>query len=95
MSNKLIVIFGDQLSLNISSLQTANPKKDMILMCELRNEAEYVKHHKMKIAFIFSAMRHFSKTLINEGYSVTYVHLDDKENTGNFYTHCIERSDRI
>ena len=90
MSTKLIVIFGDQLSLTISSLQTANPKKDMILMCELRNEAKYVKHHKMKIAFIFSAMRHFSGTLVNKGYNVTYIHLDDKENTGNFY-HEVER----
>lgn len=90
MSTKLIVIFGDQLSLNISSLQTVNPTKDMILMCELKNEAEYVKHHKMKIAFIFSAMRHFSGTLVNKGYNVTYVRLDDKENTGNFY-HEVER----
>jgi deoxyribodipyrimidine photolyase-related protein len=58
----LRLILGDQLSYNISSLSDINPERDTILMCEVWEEATYVKHHKKKIAFLFSAMRHFDKT---------------------------------
>ncbi|MGB1743113.1 MAG: cryptochrome/photolyase family protein, partial [Cycloclasticus sp.] len=45
------LILGDQLSQSISSLKDYNPDTDIILMCEVWNEATYVKHHKKKIAF--------------------------------------------
>ncbi len=57
----LRIILGDQLDTNISSLDGLNVEKDIILMCEVWDEATYVKHHKKKIAFLFSAMRHFAK----------------------------------
>jgi deoxyribodipyrimidine photolyase-related protein len=44
----------------------------------------YVRHHKKKVAFILSAMRHFADTLCEQGISVDYVTLDDPENSGNF-----------
>jgi len=53
-------------------------------MCEVFDEATYVKHHKKKIAFIFSAMRHFAKALKDNGYRVLYTKLDDEQNTGSF-----------
>jgi deoxyribodipyrimidine photolyase-related protein len=53
-------------------------------MCEVRAEATYVKHHKKKIAFVFSAMRHFADELSNQGYRVDYVKLGDTGNTGSF-----------
>ena len=81
MSN-LILILGDQLNSEISSLNNFSRKKDCILMCEVEEEANYVKHHKKKIAFIFSAMRHFAVELKKKKYSVTYVKLNDRENTG-------------
>ena len=56
---KLCVLLGDQLSLNMSSLQHIDKARDHVLMAEVKEEATYVKHHKKKIAFIFSAMRHF------------------------------------
>ena len=59
----LILILGDQLNKNISSLKHANKDEDIVLMCEVVSEATYVKHHKKKIAFILSAMRHFSVEL--------------------------------
>jgi len=59
MKKALRLILGDQLSHDISSLEDATPQTDIILMCEVRTEATYVKHHKKKIAFIFSAMRHY------------------------------------
>ncbi len=86
MSSVLRVILGDQLSLSISSLEKCNQSKDLILMCEVLEEATYVKHHKKKIAFLFSAMRHFAEKLKSLGYPVSYTKLDDQENTGSFTT---------
>ena len=59
----LRLILGDQLSSNISSLRDIDPLIDLVVMMEVRPETEYVAHHKRKIAFLFSAMRHFAKSL--------------------------------
>lgn len=83
MSN-LIHILGDQLSHNLSSLKTSDKSQDRILMCEVWDEATYVKHHKKKIALLFSAMRHFADELREEGWKVDYIKLDDDENSGSF-----------
>ena len=82
----LIFIFGDQLSSTLPSFAQANKKDDVIFMCEVHAEAIAVKHHKKKIAFLFSAMRHFANSLSNEGYSVCYIKIDDPENTQSFET---------
>lgn len=79
----LRLILGDQLNLNISSL-TDYQADDIVLLCEIKNEALYVKHHKKKIAFLFSAMRHFKALLTKKKFNVRYVKLDDKNNTGSF-----------
>ena len=79
----LRLILGDQLSPSISSLEDVS-EGDAVLMCEVREEATYVRHHPKKIAFLFSAMRHFAEELKNKGYSLHYVTLDDPENTGSF-----------
>jgi len=80
----MVFILGDQLSHSISSLEVFDPDTDVILMCEVRDEATYVRHHKKKIAFIFSAMRHFAQELQNKGFRVRYVTIDDPRNTGSF-----------
>jgi deoxyribodipyrimidine photolyase-related protein len=80
---KLCLILGDQLSPNLSSLADHHTQTDVVLMCEVRSEATYVKHHKKKIAFVFSAMRHFAKGLSDDGYDVRYVQYDDQNNTGS------------
>ncbi|MDF1827705.1 MAG: cryptochrome/photolyase family protein [Legionellaceae bacterium] len=80
----LRVILGDQLSLDMSSLKTCDAANDTILMCEVWDEATYVKHHKKKIAFIFSAMRHFALLLRAQKFTVEYIKLDDDQNTGSF-----------
>ena len=82
MSN-IRLILGDQLSSSISSLKDYKPETDIILMCEVWDEATYVKHHKKKIAFIFSAMRHFAQMLKKQGFTVEYIPLDDPNNTGS------------
>ena len=80
----LIPVFADQLSLSLSSLRDANSQSSIILMMEVASEANFVGHHRRKIAFLFSAMRHFAETLRQAGFAVRYVKLDDPENTGSF-----------
>lgn len=80
----LRIVLGDQLSSTISSLQDCDKSQDIILMAELWDEATYVKHHKKKIAFVFSAMRHFAKELQGNQFKVEYITLDAKDNTGSF-----------
>lgn len=53
-------------------------------MVEVAEEATYVRHHKRKIAFLFSAMRHFAKTLEKQGWQVNYIQYNDPQNTGSF-----------
>jgi deoxyribodipyrimidine photolyase-related protein len=77
-------ILGDQLSRAIAALSDADPKRDIVLMAEVADEATYVPHHPKKIAFIFSAMRHFAAELREAGFTVDYVTLDDPANTGAF-----------
>ena len=84
MSKTLRLILGDQLSWSLSSLGDIDRESDTVLMCEVMGEVTYVRHHKKKVAFILSAMRHFADTLCEQGISVDYVTLDDPENSGNF-----------
>ena len=76
-------MLGDQLSHELSSLKAADPKYDLILMAEVQGEATYVRHHKKKIAFLFSAMRHFADELKGSGWRVDYRKLDDEDNSGS------------
>ncbi len=69
---KLALITGDQLTLSLASLRTLNPAQDRLVMAEVREEATYVKHHKHKIALLFSAMRHFARNLRDAGWQVDY-----------------------
>lgn len=79
----LRLVLGDQLTPSLSSLADWQ-EGDLILMCEVVEEATYVRHHKKKLAFIFSAMRHFAVELEASGKPVCYVRLDDQGNSGNF-----------
>jgi deoxyribodipyrimidine photolyase-related protein len=79
----LILVLGDQLTPTLSSLAAGNPARDRVLMAELHEEATYVRHHKKKIAFLFSAMRHFAAELRASGWTVDYVTLDDPANQGS------------
>lgn len=45
-------------------------------------ELSPVRHHPKKMAFLFSAMRHFAKELKTQGYKVCYITFEDPENTG-------------
>ncbi|WP_373504405.1 cryptochrome/photolyase family protein [Aestuariivirga sp.] len=81
--NTLRIVLGDQLTRSISSLRGYEPG-DVVLMMEVLEEATYVRHHKQKLTFIFSGMRHFAEGLRRVGFNVDYVKLDDPANTGTF-----------
>jgi len=80
----LRLVLADQLSESLASLREANKQSDFILLCEVMAEATYVAHHQKKIAFLFAAMRHFAKTLREQGFQVRYIALDNQANTGSF-----------
>ncbi len=80
----LILVLGDQLTPTLSSLVAGDPKRDRVLMAELHDEASYVPHHKKKIAFLFSAMRHFAAELRTLGWTVDYVTFDSSDQQGSF-----------
>ena len=81
---RLVLILGDQLSHDVSSLRGFDSENDVILMAEVTQETTYVRHHKQKIAFILSSMRHFADELRERKFVVDYCRLDDPENRGSF-----------
>jgi len=54
-----------------------------VLLCEVLEEATYVRHHQKKNAFLFSVMRHFTEYMKEKYFTVRYVKFDDAENTGS------------
>jgi deoxyribodipyrimidine photolyase-related protein len=77
----LRLILSDQLSESITSLSSIDKKNDVVIMFELIKEFTHVKHHKKKIAFILSAMRHFAKGLKEADIRIDYTCIDDPGNT--------------
>ncbi len=84
MSKTLIPIFADQLTFDLTPLTANECSNSVILMCEVRNETDIVAHHKAKLVFLFSAMRHFAQNLKYDGWEVRYVKLTDPDNTHSF-----------
>lgn len=76
-------LLGDQLSPDVSTLRGADKARDVVFMAEVGDETRYVPHHRKKVAFILSAMRHFAEELRADGWRVEYVRLDDEDNCGS------------
>ncbi len=73
----LVFLFGDQLGRDISALAGFDPATDVVAMAEVDEETRFVPHHKQKIAFVLSAMRHFAEALAAGGIAVDYRRLDE------------------
>ena len=80
----LVLILGDQLSPDMSSLRDMDPDDTLVLMVEIEEETTYVRHHRRKLAYVLSAMRHHREFLRDLGWTVDYVELEDQGNTGSF-----------
>lgn len=74
----LRVILSSQLNFNISSLADVDKQNDIVLMCEPDIQMFHVKHHKKKIVFLLSAMRHFAAELKSKKFNVIYIKIGEK-----------------
>ena len=77
----LAIVLGDQLDADAPLLASLDPKRDQVLMMEVREESEHVPSHVQRTVLFLSAMRHFAADLRARGLSVHYTTLDDAENT--------------
>ncbi|GAB4269991.1 MAG: cryptochrome/photolyase CryB [Pararhodobacter sp.] len=80
---KLVLVLGDQLSHELSSLRASDPESDVVMMAEVMAEATYVPHHPKKIVLVLAAMRKFAEALRRQGWRVLYTRLDDPHNRGD------------
>ncbi len=80
----LRLVLGDQLTESLSSLQGLDSTVDAVLMVEVADETDYVRHHPQKIVLVLAAMRHFAASLRDRGIRVEYVTLDAPGNSGSF-----------
>ena len=80
----LIPIFADQLSESLPPLNIISQQEAQILMVEVKGEADHLPHHRQKLVFLFSAMRHFAEVLREAGWSVDYIELTDSKNSQSF-----------
>ena len=67
-----ILVMGDQLNRNISSLIGQSPSTVRILMVEIEKKFDSNQWHIQKAHLILSAMRHFADELRQEGFEVDY-----------------------
>ena len=79
----LVLILGDQLDAASAALDGFDAEHDSILMAEVDEEATYIPQHKARLVLFFSAMRHFRDALVERGYRVHYVALDDRDSHGS------------
>ena len=92
MVTRLVLILGDQLSMDMAALRAADPARDIVVMAEVRAEGTYVPHHPQKIVMILSAMRHFADELRAAGWTVAYSRLDDPDNTQSIPGELVRRA---
>lgn len=71
------IVLHDQISMHISSLEGCDKALDTIVLVESDTIFTEVKHHKKKIVYWLSCMRHFANVLKNQGFNVQYVALND------------------
>jgi len=74
----LILVLGDQLSLNSAAFAEFDPAEDVVLMIEAPSEATEVWSHQARIVMFLSAMRHFADDVRARGWPLDYVALTDQ-----------------
>jgi deoxyribodipyrimidine photolyase-related protein len=74
----LVVILGDQLDRASAAFDDFDRSKDVVWMCEARDESVRIPVSLPRIVMFLSAMRHFRVTLESERIRVIYRELTDK-----------------
>lgn len=80
MPKSLRLVLSHHLSHSLPTLKETK-QGDVVIFLELKEEAIAVAHHPKKIAFLFSAMRHFANECQQEGMFVDYIKFTDPHNT--------------
>ena len=75
----LIIILGDQLTLDNPALQGFDPAQDHIVMAEVVEESTHVWSHRQRITLFLSAMRHFAAQLQAQSLPLTYLKLNEHD----------------
>lgn len=78
----LILVLGDQLSIDNSALADIDRGHDIIVMIEAAGEATQVWNHQARITLFLSAMRHYAQLLRQQGLPVDYIAIDDRIDAG-------------
>lgn len=73
----LIIILGDQLTLDNPALEDFDPAQDYIVMAEVKDESTHVWAHRQRITLFLSAMRHFAAQLQAQHLPLTYFKLNE------------------
>ncbi|MGP1310690.1 MAG: cryptochrome/photolyase family protein [Phycisphaerales bacterium] len=81
---QLLVVFGDQLDDRSPAFDALKKDRDAVLLAEVKDEATHVPSHRQRTTLFLSAMRHFALSLLEKGWRVRYVKLDDAHNTHSF-----------
>ncbi len=75
MMRNLVLVLGDQLDPHAAALDDFDAAQDAVWMAEVVEEATHVWCHQKRIAFFFSAMRHFRDQLRKKHWEVHYHQL--------------------
>ncbi|MGM7319251.1 cryptochrome/photolyase family protein [Idiomarina sp. ST10R2A5] len=73
------LVLGDQLNVRHSWFRQKE-QGVLYVMMELKQETDYVVHHRQKVLAFFSAMRAFANALDSAGHRLHYIKLDDSDN---------------
>lgn len=92
--SRLVLVLGDQLSMDVAALRAADKTQDVVVMAEVREEGTYVRHHPKKIALVLTSMRKFASDLRDAGWTVDYTTLDDPENAGSVVGELLRRAEQ-
>jgi len=78
----LILVLGDQLSIDNPALAGIDRERDGIVMIEAAGEATQVWSHQARITLFLSAMRHFAELLRQQSLPLDYISIDDRPGGG-------------
>jgi len=75
----LVIVLGDQLTLDNPALRGFDPTQDHIVMAEVAHESQHVWSHRQRITLFLSAMRHFAHQLRAQQFPLTYFSLESHD----------------
>lgn len=79
----LVIVLGDQLTLDSDALIDFDPKQDCIWMAEAGEESTHVPSSKIRIVLFLSAMRHFAQELRSKDWPLDYTRLNSPGHSGS------------